>query len=87
MVSNSTVAPVVLIYMIIMVLTFPAPNTSIISMCTAVILTNAIMCAINKSGLSSCTGQVIKEDGTSPLAKVGINESGDSCTCRRKIEF
>ena len=61
------------------VLTFPAPDTSIICMCTAVILTNAIMCTVNKSGLSSCTGQVVKEDGACPLDKVPIYESDDSC--------
>ena len=54
-------------------------------MCAAVRLSNTIAPAVNKSRLISHADQVIKEDGTCPLAKVRIHESSSSCVCSYNV--
>jgi len=64
-------------------LTFSTSHSSVIKMPTAEVNSiQATIPAVNKSALSSIAQKVIKVDGSSSLAKEGIEVS--TCTCTPK---
>ena len=71
-----------------LLLTFCTSKSSIIQMSSAHIkISNSIMLAVHELGFSAITHQVIQEDWTSSLTKVGIVQWCGSCGTSHKVNY